>query len=144
MCKISKEACKKCGIETTDDERYFWINRRDLEIESDYKNWAQIFDKCHPKKQKRRYKLMPNTKFQRSRVFVRNDLAQKKIKSRRLASKQFLEFKKMLGLDPYKINFDEKDIINALQVAFEAKLCILNTVLKMKDLMITCLNKKLE
>ena len=50
----------------------------------------------------------------------------------------------MLALDPYKINFDEQDIINALQIAFEAKLCILNTVLKMKDLMITCLNKKLE
>ena len=80
MCQISKEACKKCEIETTHEERYFWINRRDLEIESDYKNWAQIFDKCHPKKQKRRYKLMPNTKFQRSRVFVRNDLAEKKLK----------------------------------------------------------------
>ena len=29
-----------------DDREYFWTNRRDLEIESDYQNWAVIFDKC--------------------------------------------------------------------------------------------------
>ena len=32
--------------------KYFWVNRRDLEIESDYKNWAVIFDKCDPKNKK--------------------------------------------------------------------------------------------
>ena len=31
-----------------------------------------MFDKCDLKKQKHRYELMPNTKFQRSRVFVRD------------------------------------------------------------------------
>ena len=38
MFKISKEARQKCEIEIIDDLEYFWINRRDLEIESDYKN----------------------------------------------------------------------------------------------------------
>ena len=60
-----------------------------------------------------------NEKFQRSRVFVQNDLSKRKIRSRRLASKQFLEFKEKLGLDPNEYSFDEKDIISALQVAFE-------------------------
>ena len=51
-------------------------------------------------------------------MFVRNDLAEKKIKSHRAVSKQFLEFKEKLRLDPCKINFDEQDIISALQVSF--------------------------
>ena len=48
MGHISKEAYRKCEVEIIDKERYFWINRRDLEVESDYDNWAQIFDKCEP------------------------------------------------------------------------------------------------
>ena len=32
--------------------KYFLIDRRDLEVESDYDNWAQSFDKCDPKKTK--------------------------------------------------------------------------------------------
>ena len=52
MTKISKEAYEKCWIETIDDDKYFWINRRDLAIESDYKYWAVIFGKCDPTKTK--------------------------------------------------------------------------------------------
>ena len=62
-----------------------------------------------------------NEKFQRPRVFVQNDLSKRKIRSRRLASKQLLEFKEKLGLDPNEYSFDEKDI-NALQVAFEREI----------------------
>ena len=51
-----------------------------MEVELDVANWAQIFDKCDPKKQKCRLDLMPNTKFQQCRVFVRNDLVEKKKK----------------------------------------------------------------
>ena len=28
--------------------KYFRINRRDLEVESVYNNWANILDKCNP------------------------------------------------------------------------------------------------
>ena len=119
MSQISKEAYKKCEVEIIDKGRYFWINRRDLEVESDYDNWAQIFDKCDPEKQNYRYKLMPNTKFQPCRRFVRNDLVERKIKSCRKVSKKFLEFKEKLGLDPNEITSDEQDIVSALQVAFE-------------------------
>ena len=81
MVQISKEGYKKCEVEIIDKGRYFWVNRKDLEVESDVANWAQIFDKCDPKKQKYRHELMPNTKFQQYRVFVRNDLAEKKLKA---------------------------------------------------------------
>ena len=65
---------------------------------------------------------MPNTKFQPCRMFARNDLIERKIKSYRKSSEKFLKFKEKLRLDPYKITCDEKDIISALQVAFEGEI----------------------
>ena len=44
MVQISKGGYKKCEVEITDKGRYFWVNRKDLEVESDVTNWAQIFD----------------------------------------------------------------------------------------------------
>ena len=79
----------------------------------------RFYDKCELERQKYRRKLMPNTKFQPYRRFVRNDLVEKKIKSCRKVSKKFLEFKEKLGLDPNEITSDEQDIVSALQVAFE-------------------------
>ena len=105
-------------------ERYFSVNRKDLEVESDVANWAQIFDKCDPEKQKYRQELTPNAEYQRCRVFVRNDLVERKIKSCRKSSKRFLEFKKKLGLDPNLVTCDEQDIISALQVAFEGEIIL--------------------
>ena len=67
---------------------------------------------------------MLNIKFQQCRVFVRNDLVEKKIKSCRKSSKTFLEFKKKLRLDPNLVTCDEQDIISALQVAFEGKIIL--------------------
>ena len=40
MSQICKERYKK--VETIDRGRYFWVNRKDLEVESDVANWAQI------------------------------------------------------------------------------------------------------
>ena len=54
-------------------------------------NWAQIFDKCDPKKQEYRLELMPNTKFPQYRVFVRRDLVEKKIKSCRKIIKRIFK-----------------------------------------------------
>ena len=103
-----------------------------LEVESDVANWAKIFDKCDPKKKKKyRHELMLNKKCQQCRVFVRNDLVGKKVKTCRKSSKRFLEFKKKLGLNPHVVTFDEQDIISALQVAFEREK-ILSIVLKIK------------
>ena len=122
MCKmvqISKEEYEKCEVEIIDKGRYFQVNKKDLEVESDVDNWAQIFDKCDPEKQKYRQKLTPNAEYRQFRVFVRNDLVERKIKSCRKSSKRFLEFKKKLKLDPDVVTCDEQDIISTLQVAFE-------------------------
>ena len=67
---------------------------------------------------------MPNTEFEPCRRFVRNDLVERKIKSRRKSSKKIIEFKKKLGLDPYVVTCDEKDIIGALQVAFDRQIIL--------------------
>ena len=94
MVQISKGGYKKCEVEITDKGRYFWVNRKDLEVESDVANWAQMFDKCDPQKCKYRFELMPNTEFQPCRRYVRNDLVERKIKSCRKSSKKNLKFKK--------------------------------------------------
>ena len=48
MLEITIGNCHKCDLEIIIDpnnSQYFWINRRDLEIESK-RNWQAIFDKC--------------------------------------------------------------------------------------------------
>ena len=92
MLQINKEEYNKCEIEIINKGRCFWVNRKDLELVSDVANWAQIFDKCDPKKQNYRHTLIPNTKFQQYRVFVQNDLVEKKIKSCKKSSKRCLWF----------------------------------------------------
>ena len=81
MVQINKQEYKKCEVEIIDKGWYFWVNRKDLEVESDVVNWTPIFDKCDPEKQKYRQELTPNVKYQPCTVFVRNDLVQKKLKS---------------------------------------------------------------
>ena len=73
---------------------------------------------------------MPNTKFQGSRVLVRSDIVKRKIKSHRVPSKQFLEFRE-------KLNLMNKILQAHCKLHLKEKLCILNTVLK--GLMVTCL-----
>ena len=144
IVQINKEEYEKCEIKIIDNGRYFWVNKNDLEVESDVTNLAQIFDKCYPEKQKCRWELTPNVEHQWCRVFVQNDLVERKIKSCRKSSKRFLEFKKKLRLDPDVVTCDEQDIISALQVAFEGEIILTSIVLKIKDLMLTFLNTNLE
>ena len=70
MVQINKEEYEKCKVETIDKRRYFWVNRKDSEVESDVNNWAPIFDKCDPEKQKYIQELTPNLKYQPCRVFA--------------------------------------------------------------------------
>ena len=132
MVQISKEGYKKCEVDIIGKGRYFWVNRKDLEVESDVANWAQIFDKCNPEKQKYRQELTPNEQYQRCRVFVRNDLVERKIKSCRKSSKIFLEFQKKLGLDLNVVTCDKQDIISALQVAFKWEIILTQYCIKNK------------
>ena len=42
MIQISKDGYKKCEVEMIGKGRNFWVNRKDLEVESNVANWAQI------------------------------------------------------------------------------------------------------
>ena len=103
-----------------------------MEVELDVANWAQIFDKYDPEKQKYRHELMSNTEFQPCRRFVRNDLVERKIKSCRISSKKVLEFKKKLGLDTDVVTCGEQDIVSALQVPFEGEIILTQHCIKNK------------
>ena len=79
MLEITIDNSYKCDLETITDpnnSQYFWINRRDLEIEIKH-----IFDKYKDLlTQKYRKELTPNITFQPNKIFVRNDLFEKIIK----------------------------------------------------------------
>ena len=77
MLEITIDSCHKYDLETIIDpnnRQYFWINWRDLEIESKH-SWQAIFDKCKDKNKKYRKELTPNITFHK--IFVRNDLFEK-------------------------------------------------------------------
>ena len=99
MLEITIDNCYKCDLETIIDpnnSQYFWINRRDLEIESN-SSWQAIFDKCKDSlRQKYRKELTPNITFQPDKIFVRKDLFEKIIKSCNATN---LEMKKMNKLE---------------------------------------------
>ena len=134
MVQISKEGYKKYEVEIIDKGRYFWVDRKDLEVELDVANWAQIFDTCDPEKHKYAQELTRNVEYQECRVFVRNDLVERKIKSSRKSSKSFLEFKKNLWLDPNVVTCDKQDIMSALQVAFEGEIILTQYCIENKRL----------
>ena len=48
-----------------------------------------MFGKCDPEIQKYRQQLIANTQFQPCRVFVRKDLVERKITSRKVSSTKF-------------------------------------------------------
>ena len=52
MVQISKKEYQKYEVETIDKGRDFWVDRNNLEVESDVVNWVQIFDQFDPKKKK--------------------------------------------------------------------------------------------
>ena len=84
MLEITIDNCNKCDLETISDpnnSQYFWINRRDLESETK-RNWQAIFDKCKDSSsQEYRKELTPNITFLPNKIFLRNDLFEKIIKS---------------------------------------------------------------
>ena len=84
MLVVTIDNSHKCDIEKINDlnnSQYFWINRRDLQNETK-RNWQAIFDKCKDlSTQKYGKELTPNITFQPNKIFVRNDLFEKIIKS---------------------------------------------------------------
>ena len=112
MLEITIDNCHKCDLETiidSNNSQDFWINRRDLEIESKL-NWQAIFDNCKDSsKQKYRKELTPNITFQPNKIFVRNDLFEKIIKPFKATNLEFLKLKEKLVLCLYEDMCDEQE-----------------------------------
>ena len=117
MLEIPLNNCYKCDLETIIDpnnSQYFWINRRDLEIESKL-SWQAIFDKCKDSsREKCRKELTPRITFQSNKTFVRHKLFEKIIKSCKTSNLDFLKLKEKLGLCLY----DEQEFISTSEQIF--------------------------
>ena len=114
MLEIKIGNCHKCDLETiiyTNNSQDFWINRRDLEIETK-RNWQAIFDKCkNSLRQKYRKELTRDITFQPNKIFVRNVLFEKIIKRYKATNLEFLKLKEKLGLCLYEDICDEQELI---------------------------------
>ena len=114
MLEITIDNCYKWDLETINDSnnsQYFWINRRDLEIDTK-RNWQVIFDKYKDFSiQKYRKELTPNITFQPNKIFVRKDLFEKIIKSCKATNLEFLKLTEKLGLCFYEDICDEQELI---------------------------------
>ena len=110
MLEITIDNCQKCDLETIIDpnnSQYFWVNRRDLEIESK-RNWQVIFNKHkNSLRQKYRKELTPNSTFQLNKIFVRNYLFERINKSCKTTNLELLKLKEKLDLYPNKVICDE-------------------------------------
>ena len=113
MLDITRKNCFKCNLETiiSNDSQYFWINLRDFEAETETE-WLHIFNKQgNLSTLKCRRGLTPNIKFQPDRIFVRNDLFERIIKSCKATNAEFTMLKEKLGICPYQGNYYEEEII---------------------------------
>ena len=90
MFEVTRKNCYKCDLETVNDNnsQYFWINLRNFD-QSTLKN---------------RRELTPNIKFQADRIFARNDLFEKVIKSCKATNAELLMLKEKLGICLYEEN----------------------------------------
>ena len=99
MLEITIDNCYKLYLETINypnNSQYSWINRRDLEIETK-RNWQVIFNKYKDLlTQKYRKELTPNITFQPNKIFVRNDLFEKIVKSCKATNLESLKLKEKL------------------------------------------------
>ena len=122
MLEITIDNCHKCDLETIIDpnnSQYLWINRRDLEIETK-RNWQVIFDKYKDlSTQKYRKELTPNITFQPNKIFVRNNLFEKIIKSCKATNLEFSKLKEKLGLCFYEVICDKQEFISPSEEIFK-------------------------
>ena len=113
MLEITRKNCYKCNLETiiANDSQYFWINLKDFEAETE-RNWQNIFNKYgNSSTLKYRKELTPNIQFQPDRIFTRNDLFEKIIKSCKATNVEFLMLKEKLGLCPYGVICDKQEFV---------------------------------
>ena len=106
-------------INDPNNSQHFCINRRDLEIETK-RNWQAISDEYKDSlTQKYRKELTPNITFQPNKIFIRNDLFEKIIKSCKATNLEFLKLKEKLGLCLYEDICDEQELISMSEEIFK-------------------------
>ena len=104
MLEVTIDNCFKCDLETINDpnnSQYFWINRRDFEIETKH-SWKDYEDLTRKKE------LTRNITFQPDKIFVRNNLFEKVIKRCKATNLEFSKLKEKLRLCLYEDIYDEK------------------------------------
>ena len=72
--------------------------------------------------QKYRKELTPNITFQPNKIFVRNNLFEKIIKSCKATNLEFLKLKEKLGLCLYEDICDEQELISMPEKNFKEKI----------------------
>ena len=114
MLEKTIDNCQKCDLETIinpNNSQYFWINRRNLEIESKRNQQVTFYKYIDSLSEKYRKELTPNITFQPKKLFVRNDLFEKIIKSCKTTNLELLKLKEKLGLCLYEDICDQKEFI---------------------------------
>ena len=136
MLEITIDNCHKYDLELiidSNNSQYFWINRRDLESETK-RNQQVIFDKYKDFSiQKYKKELTPNITFQPNKIFVRNDLFEKIIKSCKATNLEFLKLKEKLGLCLYEVICDEQEFISTSEEIFKEEKFLLSMMLKINN-----------
>ena len=91
--------------------KYFWINLRDFEVETESK-WLNIFNK-HGNKSTLKYRreIIPDIKLEADKIFVRNNLFEQVIKSYKTTNIEFTMLKEKLGICLYEENYYTEEII---------------------------------
>ena len=110
MLEITRKNCYKCDLETiiNNNSQYFWINSRDFETETE-SNWLNIFNRQENSSSlKYRKEIIPNIQFQPDRIFVRNYLFKRIIRSCKATNAEFTILKEKLGICPYEENYYEE------------------------------------
>ena len=113
MLGTTRKNCYKCdlGRNNNPNNQHFWINLKDFEVETEH-SLINIFNKYgNSLTLKYRKEFTPNIQFQAERLFVRNDLFEKIIKSCKATNVEFLMLKEKLGFCPYEVICDEQDFI---------------------------------
>ena len=121
MFEITRKNCYKCNLETiiANDSQYFWVNLKDFEVENEC-NWRNIFNNYgNSSTLKYRKELTPNIQFQPDRIFTRNDLFERIIKSCKATNVEFLMLKEKLGLCPYEVICNEKEFILMPEIQYD-------------------------
>ena len=117
---MTRKNCYKCDLETiiNNDSQYFQINLRDFEAEAESKLQNISKKQDNASTIKYRKELTPIIKFQPDRIFKRNDLFEKIIKSCKATNAEFTMVKQKLGICPYEENYYEEELI---KIQYEEK-----------------------